>query len=95
MKLILLSWFCSYYEIDQIDLVGTHHSDMINSDINSDLTSTELLDYLIKYATYQNESQRNYKEKICRSLIDYESNCMTRVGIARMGTLIRPKTFVS
>ena len=27
--------------------------------------------------------------------VDYESNCMTRVGIARMGTLIRPKTFVS
>ena len=62
-KNILLSCLCGYYEINQIDLLGTHtrETDIINSGMNSDFISNGLLVYrFIKYATHTNKSQREF-----------------------------------
>ena len=72
-KIILLSCLCGYYEINQIDSLGTHtrETDIINSGMNSDFISNGLLVYrFIKYATHTNKSQREFSAVLYVKLYD-------------------------
>ena len=77
-KIILLSCLCGYYEINQIDLLGTHtrETDIINSGMNSDFISNGLLVYrFINLQLIQIKANVNFSQF-------YTSNSMTRVRIA-------------
>ena len=81
-KIILLSCLCGYYEINQIDSLGTHtrETDIINSGMNSDFISNGLLVY--RFINVQIKANVNFPQF-------YTSNSMTRVRIARIGAPYR------